>query len=126
MTITSDLTGLGMAPALAGKVGHQVSTVAGVGTAASGAAKIGTTVTIGTTASGQTAFALPTQPTMGKEYYFFNTSATAALIFPPASGTQTLNGSTSSVSVAQNKGAMFMCVSKAGTGADQWLLLAGA
>ena len=124
MAITTDLTGLGMAAALASRVGHAVSTVAGTTTTQTGGAQITTSVTIGTTGSGQTAFVLPTAkmvPPMLKEFYFFNSTATSALVFPAGDGS-TLNGSTSaSITVAQNKYLMAMCVSGTGTSAPQWL-----
>jgi len=114
MAIVSDLTGLGMAPALAGKAGHQATTgLAGTGTAQSGATALTTSVTVGVPTAGQTAYTLPTKAngaTFLKEFYFFNQAATAvtALIYPPGDGSS-LNGSTSAaVSVAQNKGVVFM------------------
>ena len=124
MTVYSDLTGLGMAPALANRVGDQVATVAGVGTTQAGAAQIGTSVTIATTGVGEVAFVLPVLPVLLKPYYVFNTSATSGTVFPP--GSTTLNGGSSAVSVAQNKGTIFMCVSGPGTGSDVWVALAGA
>jgi hypothetical protein len=130
MALNTDLTGLGMAAALAGRVGHAVTLgLAGTGTAQVGATAIGTTVTVGVPTAGNTAYTLPTgaQP-MLKEWYFFNNAATAvtALIYPPTGGA-TLNGSTSAaVSVAQNKGAQFMLVAGSGGAAPQWVTLAGA
>lgn len=126
MAITSDLSGLGMATALAGRVGHQITAaVVGAGTAQAGSTVMGTSVTVGVPVTGQTAYSLPTGAiAMGKEFYFFNNAASAvtALIFPPIGGTATLNGSTSaSVSVAQNKAAMFMLVANSGGSTAQWV-----
>ena len=130
MALTTDLTGLGIAPALAGRLGHaSTPALAGIGTAQAGAAPIGTTVTIGSPTAGNTAYTLPSGAVpMLKEWYFFNAAvgATTALIYPPTGGA-TLNGSTSAaISVAQNKGAMFMLVANSGGTAPQWVTLAGA
>ena len=142
MASNTDLMGLGTAPALAGRLGHQqtgtvntsgVGGVVGNGTTQSGTpTKIATSVTVGAPTSGQTAYLLPAStanPTMLKEYYFFNNAATAvtALIYPPADGS-TLAGSTSAaISVAQYKSAMFMCVGNSGvsTGAT-WFVVLGS
>lgn len=135
MALSSDLTGLGIAPAAAGKIGHSVTPALtsstfppGIGTAQVGAAPIGTSVYVGAPTTGQTAYTLPNTDTTCKEFYFFNAAATAvtALIYP-LSGGATLNGSTSAaISVAQNKGAQFMLVHGAGGTAPQWVTLAGA
>lgn len=130
MATTSDLMGLGMAPGLAGKAGHQIAgPLPGIGTAQVGAQALTGSVFVGAPTSGQTAYTLPSgAATMAKEFYFFNAAvgATTALIYPPTGGA-TLNGSTSAaVSVAQNKGAMFMLVANSGGAAPQWVALAGA
>jgi hypothetical protein len=130
MAKTSDLTGLGMAPALAGYLNEDVSTVAGVGTSQTGAAPLTTPTTILTTTGGQTAFILPSGTSnpgltsIGNELVVYNTSSTTALIFPPVSGT--LNGGSSSLSVAQNKGASFRVTSNPGGSNIGYLSLAGA
>lgn len=124
MALVSDLIGLGTAPALAGRLGHQTtSALSGIGTAQAGAAVIGTSVTLGVPTTGQTAYSLPSGVAMNKEFYFFNQAATAvtALIYPPQGG-GTLNASTSAaVSVAQNKAAMFMLVAGAGGTNPTWV-----
>lgn len=124
MATVIDLMGLGTAPLPAEKIGHVIATgVQGVGTAQSGAKAIAQSVTVGVPITNQTAYALPTgSVSMAKEFYFYNDAASAvtALIYPPTGGA-TLNGSTSAaLSVAQNKGAMFMCVSGAGGSAPKW------
>lgn len=130
MAKTSDLTGLGLPGALAAMLGEDVATLAGVGTAQSGAAQIATPVVLATTSSGQTAFALPSgtaNPGLtaaGNEVVVFCTSATTALVFPPVGGT--LNGGSSSVSVAQNKGASFRVGSNPGGSNIAWYSLVGA
>lgn len=121
MALTSELTGLGMPPAQAGKVGHNVSTLAGATTAQATATLIQNSVTLATTSSGQTAFVLPSSASLLKEFYVYNQSATTALVFPPSGGN--FNGGTTdaSVSVAQGKTTMFLRVSAA-----NWITLAGA
>lgn len=129
MAIVSDLTGLGTPAELASKLGHNIATLIGIGTSQTGAAKIGSSITIGKPVTGQTAYTLPaTAASMGKEFYFFNAAvgADTALIFAPLGGA-TLNGSTSaSVSVAQNKGAQFILTSGSGGNSAVWLALVGA
>lgn len=129
MALVSDLMGLGDSAAHAGRLGHTItSNLAGTGTAQSGATAITTSLTIGKPTTGQTAYTLPSSPAMAKEFYFFNAAvgADTALIYPLAGGT-TLNGSTSAaVSVAQNKGCMFMCVSGSGGTAPQWVAINSA
>lgn len=117
MAIVSDLTGLGLAPALAGRLGHQVTGVptplVGKGTTQSGAQGLLTSVTVGAPTTGQTAYTVPAKTSGApflKEYYFFNNAASAvsALLYPPGDGSS-LNGSTSAaVTVPQGKGVMFM------------------
>ncbi len=142
MASNTDLMGLGTAAALAGRLGHAltgtintsgVGGLVGAGTTQSGTpTKLTTSVTVGAPTSGQTAYLLPastTNPTMLKEFYYFNNAATAvsALIYPPADGS-TLNGSTSgAVTVAQNKSAMFMCVANSGlSGGATWFCILGS
>ncbi len=130
MALVTDLMGLGDSAAHAGRLGHQITTgLVGSGTTQTGGATVITTsVTVGVPAASFTAYLLPTAPSMAKEYYFFNNAATAitALIYPVAGG-MTLNGSTSSsVSIAQNKGCMFMCVAGSGGTAPQWVAINSA
>lgn len=114
MAITSDLMGLGMAPALAGKVGHQVTkALVGIGTAQTGSAPLTNTVTVGVPTTGNTAYALPAKsaaPSQLKEYYFFNNAATAvsALVYPPGDGSTLAGSSSAAVTVPQDKGCLFM------------------
>ncbi len=126
MALATDLTGLGVAPAPAAKIGHPAvnDNVQGIGTAQTGAKKITATNTIAVPIAGQTAYVLPgtaDAPALMKEYYFYNNAATAvtALVFPPGDGS-TLNSSTSSsVSVAQNKTACFIAM-KSSSGGVFW------
>lgn len=83
--------------------GSNVNTVAGIGTAQTGAASMGTAdVILGTTTAGQTAFLLPDM-NVGEEIKFINTSSTAALLFPVSSASINGGSANASFSVAQNR-----------------------
>lgn len=101
--LKSDLTALGMPPELADRLGLEIATVAGVGTSQSGAAAITKPITLGTTSGGQTAFVLPADAELLEEFEFTNTSATAALLFPPSGGAINGGSANASISVAQNQ-----------------------
>lgn len=99
----------GMAAAQAKLVGGDVVTKAGVGTAQVGATALSVgEFTLLTTAGGATAFVLP-NCNIGDDCDVYNTTATAALIFPPAGISGTINGGSAdaSISLAQNKFARF-------------------
>jgi hypothetical protein len=121
VSLNTDLMGLGLAPALANLMGDQVSTVAGVGTAQAGAAALGTSITLLTTAASQTAFVLPAAAQLLNGYLVSNTSATTALIFPPTGGAIDQGSANASVSVAQNKTRILIR-----TSANVWISLSGA
>ena len=74
-----------------------------VGTSLSGALQLSFDINQVSTASGQTACKLPANADPGDTIYVFNTSATAALVFPNTSA-GTINGGSAgaSISVAQN------------------------
>lgn len=108
MSTVQDLMGLGMPGGLANRIGNTPATVAGVGTAQTGAAAIQTSLTNATTAGGATAFVLPSAASLGRPFFFFNSSSTTALVFPPTSGTIQGGSANASFSVAQNKTAIFI------------------
>lgn len=101
--LISDLVGVGLPPEQAARLGLDIATLAGVGTSQSGAAAIAKPVTLGTTASSQTAFVLPSTAELLEEFEFHNTSATAALLFPPSGGAINGGSTNASISVAQNQ-----------------------
>ncbi len=111
MSLSADLVGIGMVPEQALRLGYINTALAGVGTAQSGAAAIKTNLITGTTASGQTAFVLPSNAELMVPYIVVNTSATAALVFPPSGGAINAAGSNASVSIAQNLARVFYRVS---------------
>lgn len=103
------LIGLGSPAGLSNAIGNTVATLAGVGTAQSGAKTIGLNANhaLLTTAGGATAFVLSDAWGIGDDVTVYNTSATAALVYPP-SGSAFDGGSTdASVSIAQNAGRTF-------------------
>ncbi len=111
MSTVADLMGLGMPGPLANRLGNTPTTIAGVGTAAATAALIQTGVTNATTAGGATAFIFNSAASLGRPFYFFNSSATTALVYPTTGGN--FNGGTTDAafSVAQNKAAIFFRIS---------------
>lgn len=109
MSLTSDLTGVGMAPQQAERLGlSSLTTIAGVGTAQSGAANINVNNVLATTTAGQTAFVLPESAELEVPYFVTNSTATAALVFPPSGGTINAGSANASVSIAQNLARMFI------------------
>lgn len=107
MASAAELIGLGEAPKLAGLIGNVPSAKSGVGTAQSGATPITTNFTVLTTASGQTAFLLPTVPAGSGPYIMSNANSDTALVYPPTGGTIQGGSANAAFSVAQNKTAMF-------------------
>lgn len=109
MTTSADLlVQLTMSPPLARKLGNTIRTIAGVGTAQSGAANITVNAALLTTSGGQTAFVFPTTWEVGDTVMVFNTSSTAALIYPQSGGNINGGSTDASVSVAQNTGVEFL------------------
>lgn len=116
MSLAPDLIGIGMAPEQAVRLGFTTTTAAGAGTAQSGATAIKTNFVTATTAGGQTAFILPANAELQVPYRVVNTSATAALVFPPVGGAINAAGTDASVSIAQNLAREFTRVS-----ATRWI-----
>lgn len=109
MSLSQDLIGTGMAPEQASRLGLSVlTTISGVGTAQSGAAAINVNNVLATTAVGQTAFVLPANAELELPYSVTNSSATAALVFPPTGGTINAGAANASVSIAQNLARIFI------------------
>lgn len=117
--LSTDLMGVGLNSELALRLGSSaLTTIAGVGTAQAGAAPIPQIVNnvLATTVGGQTAFRLPSNAEIGAPYFVLNSTATAALVFPPTSGTINAGAADASVSIAQNLGRFFMRLS-----ANRWV-----
>lgn len=111
MSLAVDLAGLGLPPEQAVRLGFSdLTTIAGVGTAQVGAAAIPnfTNAVLATTAGGATAFVLPSTAELQVPYLVVNSTATAALIFPPSGGTINAAAADASVSLAQNLGRIFI------------------
>lgn len=110
-TSATALCALGIATQAANKLGLTIATLAGGGTAQAGAKSITVNCALLTTSGGATAFVFPTTWEIGDEVNLFNTSATAALVYPQ-SGAAINGGSTdASVSIPQNQGCTFIKVS---------------
>lgn len=109
MSLSVDLMGVGIPAEQASRLGFSpLTTVAGVGTAQSGAAPIRVNNVLATTASGQTAFVLPANAELEVPYIVTNSSATAALVFPPSGGAINAAAANASVSIAQNLARIFV------------------
>lgn len=111
MSLATDLGGVGMPMEQALRLGTSaLTTIAGVGTAQSGAAAIPLLVNnvLATTAGGATAFVLPSTAEIDVPYSVINSSATAALVFPPSGGAINAAATDASVSIAQNLGRIFI------------------
>jgi hypothetical protein len=106
--LANDLTGLGVAPAVAERAPLvcRVRSLTGVGTAQGGSSPVvnsGDFVML-TTAGGATAATLSSSFPVGETAWVATITATTGLLFPP-SGCKFDNGSTdASTSIAQNKG----------------------
>lgn len=111
MSTVQDFMGLGMPGALANRIGNTPVTIAGIGTAQTGAAPIQTGLTVATTAGGATAFVFQAAASLGRPFYFFNSSATTALVYPPSGGNFNGGSTDAAFSVAQNKFVTFMRLS---------------
>jgi hypothetical protein len=127
MSTTADLMGLGMSPALAERLGNTPATLAGAGTAQTGAAQLHTPVTLATPTGGQTAYLLTSTFSTGRPLYFWNTSATVtALVFPPSGGTINGGSANASVSVPPLSGALFQLENGSGVAAETWGAIIGS
>lgn len=114
MSLATDLMGLGLPPEQGVRLGYSaLTTIAGVGTAQAGAAAIpnGTNNVLATTAGGATAFVLPSTAELNVPYLVTNSTATAALVFPPTSGTINAAAADASVSIAVNLARIFIRLS---------------
>lgn len=111
MALAVDLMGVGLPQEQATRLGTSaLTTIAGVGTAQSGAAAIPESVNnvLATTAGGATAFVLPSTAAIDDAYSVVNSSSTTALVFPPSGGSINAASADASVTVAQNLGRIFI------------------
>ena len=106
--LANDLTSLGMAPALASRVGVSNHSLTGVGTAQGGSSPVvyGGTVNRLTTAGGATACTIDSAFPVGQTAIVQTISATTGLLFPPSGGKINNGSANASFSVAQNKTAL--------------------
>ena len=104
MALRSDLNGLGLPTPLAALMGDEpLTAVTCVGTAQVGAAGLVLGYNNLVTSVGQTACVMPSTMAVGERLVLFNTTATAALLFPVSGGNINAAGANASVSIAQNK-----------------------
>lgn len=110
-TSATVLMAVGIADQAAKKLGLTIATLAGVGTTQALGKSITVNAALLTTAGGATAFVFPTTWEIGDEVTVWNTSATAALIYPQSGGAINGGSTDASVSVPQNQGTVFTKVS---------------
>lgn len=112
MPRSDDLLGAGMPPLLGAMLGNDPQALTTTGTTQATAAAILSHLVTLTTASSQTGAILPSGAKVGTAYYVSNPTATAGIVYAPAS--TTLNGaaSTTGLSLAQNKAAIFIQTAK--------------
>lgn len=106
-----DLMGVGLPQTQAVRLGASaLTTLAGVGTAQVGGKAIPaqTNNVLATTASGQTAFVLPSDAELEVPYSVTNSTSDAALIFPPSGGAINAASADASVSIAINLTRLFI------------------
>jgi hypothetical protein len=127
MAIVSDLTGLGMSPALAVKLGNNLATVNGAGTTQTGAAKFIGGVTLAVPTSSNTAFLCDSAAAQTRLCFFFNTSSTqTALIYPPSGGTINGGSTNAALSIPPLTGAVIEPVTGGGIPVQKWWAIVGA
>lgn len=110
-SLSTDLMGVGMDSEQALRLGTSaLTTIAGVGTAQVGGAAIPKLVNnvLATTSGGQTALVLPVTAEIGAPYYVTNSTATAAIVFPPVGGAINAAGANASVSIATDLARVFI------------------
>ena len=120
MPQSTDLVGLGMAPDLAGELGHTASTlVCLVSSTQTGAAKVLTkNVELTAADASHNSAILPSAAKVGNSYYFFTSTATSAIVYVPVG--DYLNASQNAgLTIAQNKAAI-MWRYKISAGVGYW------
>jgi hypothetical protein len=122
MSTTADLMGLGMPPALAGRLGNTPQTIAGVGTSQTGAGALsGGGLFVLTPTSSNTAFVLSNATSTGRPVYVYNSSATyIATIFPPSGGSINGGATNAGFTIPPLSGMLFQLVNGAGVPAETW------
>lgn len=117
MAKVMEVMAAGTAPGTAQAIVSTYSAVTAAGTTQGTATALPAAVNFSTAAASQTGVLLPTggNAITGDEIKVFTTSSTATSVYP--GGSDTINGSTSAFSVAQNKMAIFVRVSSTGWGA---------
>lgn len=121
MSTTLELMGLGMPPALAGRLGNTPATIAGVGTTQTGAALINVPVVVATAAdASHVAFVLSNTLSTGRPVWVFNTSGQTISIFPPSGGTINGGSANAAQTIVTNKSAVFMLLTGEGVASETW------
>jgi len=112
MARPEDLMGLGMPGPLAQLEGFTIPTaVAGATTAQATATLLTGSINLITTAASQTAVRLPSDTALAVPIMVYNSTSTAALVFPPTGGNINEAATNASFSVAQAKTTTFWRVS---------------
>ena len=127
MSTTLELMGLGMAPALADRLGNNPVSVSGNGTAQTGATSLGgASVFLATPTSSNTAFVLKNTISTGRPVWFWNVSSSqTALVYPPSGGTINVGSANASVSVPPLSGGVFQLQNGEGVTSETWGAIIG-
>lgn len=121
MSTTQDLMGLGMPPALAGRLGNNPVNLTGFGTSQVGAAAMPRGIILATPTGGNTAFVLDSKTSTGALVFFWNqSSSVTALVFPPSGATINGGSANASVSIPPLSGAVFQLNNGSGVAAENW------
>jgi hypothetical protein len=117
MPTTQDLMGGGVPDMVANMLGNNPVAVTAAGTTQATAASIKAQhlVTI-TAAGGATGVIIGSRARIGTPYYFSNPSATSAVVYAPTGSTLNGAASTTGLTLAQNKAAVFIQMSR-----DVWV-----
>lgn len=112
MTIKSNLTGTGIAPAAATQiVGNVANTLTATGSSSqTNSYAIQTDISIFTSAAGNTGARLPSTASAGDTFTIANLDGNTMLVYPPSGGVINGGSTNASVSLTTKKCGTFICI----------------
>lgn len=121
MSTTADLTGLGMPPALAERLGNTPASVSGAGTTQGTATTLRGSLFLATPTASNTGFILSNLISTGRPVRVFNRSATvAAIVYPPSGGAINGGSANAGVTIPPNGMGEFNLLNGNGVAAEAW------
>lgn len=127
MTISANkLVGASVPGLWAQLIGATVATKAGAGTTQGAGTALVDNTNLLTTSGGATAFVISDIWAIGDSVTVYNTSATAALVYPPSGGAIDGGSTDASVSVAQNEGRTFQRVTSTSYRSGEGVIVASS